>query len=159
MQISKSVGERNQFLGQDDPISLSLEYYQVHLDTTDFNKQPIPLLHTFKLDAESGESKQLENGETVNSDTALCEQTSSDSVDLNSETKSEQCEDKDTDQNVQSVNEDDSQKLGKENKDCDKRFLQCPAAVSMKHLQKFIRMKFGLTGDHRVSSDYIFISF
>ncbi|CAG9853546.1 unnamed protein product [Phyllotreta striolata] len=39
-------------------------------------------------------------------------------------------------------------------KNCDKRFLQCPAAVSMKHLQKFIRMKFGLTADHRVDIIY-----
>ncbi|KAJ8970884.1 hypothetical protein NQ317_010793 [Molorchus minor] len=42
----------------------------------------------------------------------------------------------------------------REDKDCDKRFLQCPAAVTMKHLQKFIRMKFGLTGDHRVDVIY-----
>jgi hypothetical protein len=32
----------------------------------------------------------------------------------------------------------------------EKRFLQCPAAVSMKHLQKFIRMKFALTQNHKV---------
>lgn len=89
----------------------------------------------------------------MNSDKAACAQTS-DSADLNSETKSEQCKDKDADKNVKSVKGDDSQKDGRESKDCDKRYLQCPAAVSMKHLQKFIRMKFGLTGDHRVSKLY-----
>lgn len=34
----------------------------------------------------------------------------------------------------------------------DRRYLQCPAAVTMSHLQKFIRMKYGLTSEHRVSS-------
>nr|XP_022908864.1 polycomb group protein Psc-like isoform X1 [Onthophagus taurus] len=33
---------------------------------------------------------------------------------------------------------------------CDRRYLQCPAAVQMTHLQKFIRMKFGLKDDHKV---------
>lgn len=32
-----------------------------------------------------------------------------------------------------------------------KRFLQCPAAVRMSHLMKFLRMKFALSNEHRVS--------
>lgn len=35
-----------------------------------------------------------------------------------------------------------------------RRYLQCPAAVSMKHLKKFIRMKYGLRSDHRVDIIY-----
>lgn len=34
----------------------------------------------------------------------------------------------------------------------DRRYLQCPAAVTMWHLQKFVRMKYGLTSEHRVST-------
>lgn len=33
----------------------------------------------------------------------------------------------------------------------DRRYLQCPAAVTMSHLQKFVRMKYALTSEHRVS--------
>lgn len=32
-----------------------------------------------------------------------------------------------------------------------KRFLQCPAAVTMGHIMKFLRMKYALTEGHRVS--------
>lgn len=39
----------------------------------------------------------------------------------------------------------------------DRRYLQCPAAVTMSHLQKFIRMKFGLTPEHKVSLFIIII--
>ncbi|GFG29258.1 hypothetical protein Cfor_11406, partial [Coptotermes formosanus] len=35
-----------------------------------------------------------------------------------------------------------------------RRYLQCPAAVSMKHLKKFIRMKYGLGSEHRVDIIY-----
>lgn len=31
-----------------------------------------------------------------------------------------------------------------------KRYLQCPAGVNVKHLTKFIRMKYGLSFHHRV---------
>lgn len=39
----------------------------------------------------------------------------------------------------------------------DRRYLQCPAAVTMSHLQKFVRMKFGLTSEHKVSVQFISI--
>lgn len=37
-----------------------------------------------------------------------------------------------------------------------RRYLQCPAAVGMSHLKKFIRMKYGLTDEHRVSGYFFF---
>lgn len=116
------------------------------------NQKPVPLLQTFAADTEC-DSKHLDSVE-ANSDNIQTKQKKSDSVDPNSsEIGSEHCKDKDkdTDRIVKSVKENNSQNVGKENRDCDKRYLQCPAAVSMKHLQKFIRMKFGLTGDHRVT--------
>lgn len=33
-----------------------------------------------------------------------------------------------------------------------RRYLQCPAAVTMSHLKKFLRMKYCLSHDHKVSS-------
>lgn len=151
MQISRCVGDRNQFLGQDDPISLSLEYYQVHLDTTDVNQKPTPPTQTFLTSGES-ESESVEIGEGPNSE-KVTQPENSDSAHSNSEINGEQCRDNEA-VNFAKCKENDSHSVETDSKDCDKRYLQCPAAVSMKHLQKFIRMKFGLTGDHRVSVIY-----
>lgn len=50
------------------------------------------------------------------------------------------------------INETKSEQDNNKSGGCvDKRFLQCPAAVSMKHLQKFIRMKFALSQNHKVN--------
>ncbi|KAL1502520.1 hypothetical protein ABEB36_007652 [Hypothenemus hampei] len=93
--ISQYIGDKTQFFSQDDLISLSLEYYQAHLDTT--------------VAGDKFNSAQ-------NSDKRHNGQIASDKIQTG----------------------------------CEKRYLQCPAGVSMKHLQKFLRMKYGLTEDHKV---------
>lgn len=122
-------------------------------------QKPAPLLQTYVAVSDGDPKKHLENNDANSDKTCSKDQINSDSVDLNnSNSKSEHWKDKDTDRNVKDVEERDSECLDKENRDCDKRFLKCPAAVSMKHLQKFVRMKYGLTGDHRVSVMNDFIS-
>lgn len=93
LQISKYVGDKTQFFSPDDSISLSLEYYQLHLDTT-------------PLKTRTGIESALTKCDT-----------------------DDKCADGEN----------------------EKRFLQCPAAVSITLLQKFIRMKYGLTNGHKVS--------
>lgn len=143
-QISSYVGDRNQFFGPEDSISLSLEYYQAHLDLTDVDeKQKTSDVDTSPRD-DSAHTQNKQKTETP------------DLTDINSDSdctkdREQTCKNSDDDSEK---SERDAKSAGKE---CDKRFLQCPPAVSMKHLQKFIRMKFGLTGDHRVSEKSSFI--
>lgn len=107
VQLQKSLTQdRPPFFNQDDLISLSLEYYQPHLDTTDVAKK------------DTGASVEPT---CINSDK----------------------------NNGQIISDSDN---FSDSTGCDKRFLQCPAGVNMKHLQKFVRMKYGLTADHRVST-------
>lgn len=112
VQLQKSLTQvRPPFFNQDDLISLSLEYYQPHLDTTDAAKKDTGAsVEPTCLNSDSVPPKN--NGQIIISD--------SDNL--------------------------------SDNTGCDKRFLQCPAGVNMKHLQKFVRMKYGLTADHRVST-------
>ncbi|XP_028134895.1 protein suppressor 2 of zeste-like [Diabrotica virgifera virgifera] len=124
--LSNYFGDKFQFLSPDDSVSLSLEYYQSHLDTTDTEEPEKSVLNNSECSKPTNNS---ENSGSVNIDSKL---ENSDSV-------------KNGDQDLCKTDQDSK---------CDKRFLQCPAAVSMKHLQKFIRMKFGLTGDHRVDIIY-----
>ncbi|CAG9770220.1 unnamed protein product [Ceutorhynchus assimilis] len=103
---SQSVGDKShQYFNQDDSISLSLEYYQATLDTTDTKK------------CTSDQLNARNNGQCNNN--------------INSDKSSS-----------------DKPRV------CDKRYLQCPAGVNMKHLQKFVRMKYGLSADHRVDIIY-----
>lgn len=124
----------------------------MHLDTTDVDKKPTPPPETFIPKTES-DSKHLQNDKNGESENICNEQQDSvSSADLKSDEKSDICNNVHVEQKTNSDRENVPQTVEKENiRDCDKRFLQCPAAVSMKHLQKFIRMKYGLTGDHRVS--------
>ncbi|KAG5883072.1 hypothetical protein JTB14_031183 [Gonioctena quinquepunctata] len=138
--ISNCVGDKAQFLSPDDSISLSLEYYQVHLDTSDSEKKP-----TNTLNNNESEIKNTEISET--SDKTQTGVAKDDTEKSSSEcVKDNALVDSDKDSTVTSEKQ--------TSRECDKRFLQCPAAVSMKHLQKFIRMKFGLTSDHRVDIIY-----
>ncbi|CAH0548525.1 unnamed protein product [Brassicogethes aeneus] len=115
--ILKEVGDKTKFLSPEDPISLSLEYYQIHLDTTDPNSDP---------------RKQKNITDAKNSDLTAGQ--------LNDSKKGELAKNSDSDS------------VKKNN--CDKRYLSCLAGVTMRHLQKFIRMKFALTADHRVDIIY-----
>ncbi|XP_064214442.1 polycomb group protein Psc isoform X2 [Tribolium castaneum] len=111
--VSSYTGSKTQFFGPEDSISLSLEYYQVHLDKT-----PVEGSKSIKSSDKSVSVLNNNNSEAV-----------SDKHKLNG-TKNGEC------------------------KSGDKRYLQCPAAVSMKHLQKFIRMKFALSQNHKVDIIY-----
>lgn len=108
LQHVKQIGE-GKFLTSEDPISLSLEYYQHHLDVSDESANNNN--NNNNKSVENGVGAYKNNGQNLNGD---------------------------------AVN-------GDQKKDGEKRFLSCPAAVSMKHLQKFVRMKYALTADHRVS--------
>lgn len=118
------TGEKLIFFNPDDSISLSLEYYQIHLDKTAEN--------------EKIKSRAILNGGGSNSDVKL--ESSDNSTDKNGDNKSD-CDKK----SATSISTTTTT-----NKTGDKRFLQCPAAVTMRHLQKFVRMKYGLTSDHKV---------
>ncbi|XP_044260353.1 polycomb group protein Psc-like [Tribolium madens] len=111
--VSSYTGSKTQFFGPEDSISLSLEYYQIHLDKT-------PVDGTKPKSDKSVSVLNNNNSDTV-----------SDKHKLNGTKNGE-----------------------KECKNGDKRYLQCPAAVSMKHLQKFIRMKFALSQNHKVDIIY-----
>ncbi|VEN47616.1 unnamed protein product [Callosobruchus maculatus] len=128
--ISCYVGDKTQFFSPEDSISLSLEYYQTHLDTTDVKDRR----RHVECPVASDSSDTYKQKVTANfeNDTG-CKEDSSVQI-------------------SKKLTDSDTQKEG--NHDCDKRYLQCPAAVSMKHLQKFIRMKFGLTIDHKVDIIY-----
>ncbi|XP_060533829.1 polycomb group protein Psc-like [Cylas formicarius] len=115
--IAQCVGDKAQYLSPEDSISLSLEYYQVHLDDTDIKPDKKPSAEQTQTQISDGK----DDGNCVK------------------------------DKNVKS-----NGVIASDDKHCrgDKRYLSCPAAVNMKHLQKFIRMKHGLTSDHRVDIIY-----
>lgn len=101
------VGD-NEFFFPEDPISLSLEYYQARLDKTDVNSN--------KKVVRNGDANKVVEGES----------------------------EKDADGGSA------DEHLPKN----DRKYLQCPAAVKISYLQKFIRMKFGLTSEHKVSTRF-----
>ncbi|XP_018570886.1 polycomb group protein Psc-like [Anoplophora glabripennis] len=139
--ISSYVGDKTQFFGPEDSISLSLEYYQAHLDSTDAEEKSKPPLLSSDSDTSSNNSSQSDGVQTQN-------KIKTEKPDLTNVNSDSDCtKDKEQNDGGNSVSDRDV-------RECDKRFLQCPPAVSMKHLQKFIRMKFGLTGDHRVDMIY-----
>lgn len=148
LQISSYVGDKTQFFGPEDSISLSLEYYQAHLDLTDVEGKP--KAHSPKTVGDTSSSTHSDSAQTQ-----IKQKTDdSDLTNVNSDSdctkdREQVCRNSDNG-NGKSDSDRDVKSPGGE---CDKRFLQCPPAVSMKHLQKFLRMKFGLTGDHRVSEE------
>ncbi|KAJ8956269.1 hypothetical protein NQ318_015005 [Aromia moschata] len=153
--ISSHVGDKTQFLSPDDSISLSLEYYQAYLDRED--QRPPCVAHKDVL-----QHPEFGHNDTTDSlpKTSDGDQTKkSDSGDLTADSSDSECAKgkegaRKNNGNLVEGDKESSATEKNETKDCDKRFLQCPAAVSMKHLQKFVRMKFGLTGDHRVDVIY-----
>ncbi|KAI4454499.1 ring finger domain-containing polycomb group component [Holotrichia oblita] len=121
-----TLGDENQFLSPDDSISLSLEYYQQNLDTSSSPKKTEDRRISDSKDYSEDSVKSERNVENRESDQKL--EVSDDKVQSDkSDSKSK-----------------DEQRLK------DRRYLQCPAAVSMTHLQKFIRMKYALSSEHKV---------
>lgn len=129
--VSSTCGDQNQYLGPDDAISLSLEYYKAHLDTTqnspssdtkstnnqDSSKQSDLIINSANLSAEKTNSCDSNNFVSVGDDKTRVSE---------------------------SFDEFADSRRG------DRRYLQCPAAVTMSLLQKFVRMKYALSAEHRV---------
>lgn len=168
--VSVSGGNKNHFFGPDDSISLSLEYYQVHLDQIANNNKKNDLV-VIKDNIVKTEMKKEEinvvkdNNNTNTSGDNKCEQQCSNSnnkvnglllpAPRNVMATGEGGGDDDGDVKIECLVDDDHKSVGNNSdRTGDKRFLQCPAAVTTKHLQKFIRMKYALTANHRVSTLY-----
>ena len=118
-------GDQQQFLSPDDSISLSLEYYQSHLDRTSEKRTPA------KEDAEKGgEDAARNNGQRVGCD-------EKDSERVAGETQGEK--------SARVSDEKDSEPV-------DRRFLRCSAAVTVTHIQRFLLAKYTLSSEHKVSA-------
>lgn len=135
--ISQYIGDRNQYFSPEDLISLSLEYYQDHLDTTDINHK-----NKETNSANPANSSMQDTNTTIEAKPVTPTAEDPNTI----VTKDINISESDT--TVAKSNGQIRSELG------DKRYLQCPAGVNMKHLQKFVRMKYGLTGDHRVDIIY-----
>ncbi|KRT85665.1 zinc finger protein [Oryctes borbonicus] len=122
-----TIGDENQFLSPDDSISLSLEFYQQNLDTTQSQKA----MDRRKLDSKDSDSNNFSAVNISDRNVDNKESDKEDNIDKS------QCDKSDS-------------KSKEEQKLRDRRYLQCPAAVSMTHLQKFIRMKYALLSEHKV---------
>lgn len=127
-----TLGASIEFLSPDDMISLSLEYYQQHLDTSNqASKTP--------------DRRKSDHEDNVDANANINNKNSAKNIDnIGGECK--QTDSSSSSDNIQSDKSDI-----KEEKLRDRRYLNCPAAVSMKHLQKFIRKKYALTTEHKVS--------
>lgn len=123
-------------------MSLSLEYYQLHLDNTTIEDDTSKTLLT--INDNINKNILCENGINKRTIATTGENESNDCIHKKNGSKLSCCSDN-------CVNCVKDQCV---NKESDKRFLQCPAAVSIKLLQKFIRMKYGLTDGHKVSICY-----
>lgn len=128
--------DQNQYFGPDDSISLSLEYYQHHLDST--GEEPAK-----SLKQEAGSDEEEPKKKSTETSTIKPNLLSTLSNCSNSDDK---------DAKVPC----DIEFSVKDERGRDRRYLQCPAAVSMSHLQKFLRMKYALSLEHKVRSLIIF---
>lgn len=113
-----------------------MEFYQQHLD----NAPTLKPAHRRNSECSDGNN---ENNANNNSD----DRNESENV---ADSDKKTTEDADV-YKVQSDNKIDVVKVTDE-RARDRRYLQCPAAVSMTHLQKFIRMKYALSSEHKVRS-------
>ncbi|XP_045467279.1 uncharacterized protein LOC123675803 [Harmonia axyridis] len=146
--VTSNVGEKTDFFSTDDMISLSMEYYQEHLDDTPIESEKDTVRNTI-VNSEASDNKSVEDNSETKGDTSRCE---------NSE-HSEPVKDttnKIGDSSVMSEPSSDNKDVenSEEHRLDGKRYLKCPAAVSMQLLQKFVRMKYGLTLNHRVDIIY-----
>ncbi|KAL3271032.1 hypothetical protein HHI36_021532 [Cryptolaemus montrouzieri] len=135
--VTSNVGDKAEFFSADDMISLSIEYYQAHLDTRS-TKDKVKTVISDKVVEINSESRESSNLKI-------------DSCEVSEHLKRDKDESKENGEETGDKCRDESKE---HNKDDDKRYLKCPAAVSMQLLQRFLRMKFGLTADHRVDIIY-----
>ncbi|KAF5300722.1 hypothetical protein FQR65_LT09118 [Abscondita terminalis] len=144
--VLSTCGDQNQYLSPDDAISLSLEYYKPHLDT--IKNSPSDTKSTNYQDS----TKQSDEKSTSDLNN---------SANLSAE-KTRDCDSNGVDDDNNKIKEcpvalstsanDTSESFDEfsDKKKCDRRYLQCPAAVTMSLLQKFLRMKYALSAEHRV---------
>ncbi|KAK9886386.1 hypothetical protein WA026_016658 [Henosepilachna vigintioctopunctata] len=144
--VTSNVGDKTEFFSPEDMISLSLEYYQAHLDTSSLedNKDSVEPVNR----RDNQDSEVVINSETDQVKTNGCDISVESKVNAENDSEIE----KNSERSSDKVNSDEQHKENKN--DVGKRYLKCPAAVSMQLLQKFLRMKFGLTVDHRVDIIY-----
>ncbi|KAF5278005.1 hypothetical protein FQA39_LY18421 [Lamprigera yunnana] len=128
--VLSTCGDQNQYLAPEDPISLSLEYYKPQLDQTLSDTKSTNNEDSTKAKGDENSISDLNN-----------------SANLSGE-KTQSCDTNDNNTN----NKDFDEFMDK--KKCDRRYLQCPAAVTMSLLQKFTRMKHALSTEHRVDIIY-----
>lgn len=164
--MSTTLSDNHQYLSPDDSISLSLEYYQQHLDRNDeiddnrshLEKKEEVTLEEVKKSTESTKlTKQISDGDEQSllnpSDNAShhrCTDPNSNDVD--------DCNSNGDGSDALKTNDDDKKDvlIKNEERTNDRRYLQCPAAVSMSHLQKFLRMKYALSTEHKVSGFFLY---
>ncbi|XP_044762703.1 protein suppressor 2 of zeste-like isoform X2 [Coccinella septempunctata] len=149
--VTSNVGEKLDFFSTEDMISLSIEYYQSHLDDTPVDGNEHAVKNTV-LNGDDGKTKDVKSAGKDDSEIRDATQVvNSEKVDL-AEVKTEE----ESDSAVKSEPTGDGKdgEPSEEHRMDGKRYLKCPAAVSMQLLQKFVRMKFGLTLNHRVDIIY-----
>lgn len=155
-QVLSTCGDQNQYLSPDDAISLSLEYYQSHLDTTDETKPSDTKSTNFQdtLETKSDEKpSDLNNSANLSADkTQNCDNNSNniDNASVNSE-NNDQTKNENGEEDKHNKFKSENANGSLDTKRGDRRYLQCPAAVTMSLLQKFLRMKYALSAEHRVS--------
>lgn len=162
--VMSNVGDPSLYFSPDDSISLSVEYYRPDLVLESEKNQS-------ENDASETCSKLTSNADLyIDSDFKLKFRNKDiNSVVSNTEKRTENCdlsesikddlnanasEAKTTEpilknnsgDNINSV----KSSVPQEKEVNPKRYLQCPAAVRMSHLKKFLRMKFALSNEHRV---------
>lgn len=120
-QALSNIGDPNLFFSPDDSISLSLEYYQQKTEETE---------------------SETNNSESTEKDNKSDEVNSA----VSNETK-----DTVTKELLPVTGTITGDSGDTDNSGIYRRYLQCPAAVTMAHIMKFLRMKYALTEEHRVS--------
>lgn len=165
--VMSNVGDPSLYFSPDDSISLSVEYYRPDIEFESDKSQSenvsekclkfasnadLYIDSEFKLkfrnnDTNSVVSNIVSKTEKPNENSDLPNQ---DDLNVNTSESVKSTEPVlkyDTGDNINSV----KSSVTQEKEPNPKRYLQCPAAVRMSHLKKFLRMKFALSNEHRVS--------
>ncbi|KAK5638764.1 hypothetical protein RI129_013059 [Pyrocoelia pectoralis] len=155
--VSSTCGDQNQYLSPEDAISLSLEYYNPHLDTGQNSPSPDTCSSTNNEDSTKPSDGVINSANLSAEKTYNCDSNNSNvsGGDANNDTNDN---DDKTSENSNNNNKNGLQsnifdELSDTHKG-DRRYLQCPAAVSMTLLHKFLRMKYALSPEHRVDIIY-----
>ncbi|XP_018318412.1 protein suppressor 2 of zeste [Agrilus planipennis] len=157
--MTTNVDDQFQYFSPDDSISLSVEYYQPHLDQN-ANREDAP---TQSRTSPSGSVQSVTEPNVINK-LIVSDGCTNGLKTGNEDGEVVECSGVEDSQKAKTVIdivpkiEDGCTKsdAGESDKDGrkDKRYLQCPAAVTMSILQKFVRMKYALSLEHKVDIIY-----